>query len=229
MQSRQTLPEDMAYCLHSLLNIRPPICYGEGFERAFYRLQTEYVTGGYPMSGYPRGVAPGQFSRSRLFRWSGKRSSWNSMFASDFKAFNVKQAQLKYHNLRGRFNAVPTISVSTHNDRDILLVEMYVYPMRYDAIDKAFRVNGDTKIDVLSDDGIEKDVGSTGCVLGLMREDRRYVFGVILRRISDDGCPLYERVGIMGSGTGTSKEWGERDVLSVLWRDSSELQLVHVA
>ncbi|KAL4258159.1 hypothetical protein AB1N83_012360 [Pleurotus pulmonarius] len=227
MQSRQTkLPEDMAYCLHSLLNVHPPIRYGEGFERAFYRLQTEYVTGGCPISGYSRSVASNQFSKARLFRWSGKRSAWNSMFASDFKSFNVKQAQLKYHSLRDRFNIMPTILITTPNNRDILSIEMYLYPIHYDAEGHAFRVSGGIKIDVLLDEGSERDVGSAGWVLGLMREDRRYVFGIILRKTSDDGRSLYERVGIMVS---TTKEWGDRDVLSVLWRDCAQVQLVHIA
>ncbi|KHO01244.1 uncharacterized protein MAM_00245 [Metarhizium album ARSEF 1941] len=38
-----TRPEDAAYCLMGLLNVNMPVLYGEGAERAFRRLQEEYI------------------------------------------------------------------------------------------------------------------------------------------------------------------------------------------
>ncbi|KAF4584837.1 hypothetical protein EYR40_001653 [Pleurotus pulmonarius] len=64
--------EDMSYCLLGLLDIQMPIAYGEGPERAFFRLQVECI----------------HFVEDRsLFLWNGPRSRWNSMFAGVPSAF----------------------------------------------------------------------------------------------------------------------------------------------
>ncbi|KAL4259876.1 hypothetical protein AB1N83_011542 [Pleurotus pulmonarius] len=64
--------EDMSYCLLGLLDIQMPIAYGEGAERAFFRLQVECT----------------RFVEDRsLFLWNGPRSRWNSMFAGVPSAF----------------------------------------------------------------------------------------------------------------------------------------------
>ncbi|KAF4604469.1 hypothetical protein EYR40_003243 [Pleurotus pulmonarius] len=64
--------EDMSYCLLGLLDIQMPIAYGEGPERAFFRLQVECI----------------RFVDDRsLFLWNGPRSRWNSMFAGVPSAF----------------------------------------------------------------------------------------------------------------------------------------------
>ncbi|KAF4604464.1 hypothetical protein EYR40_003238 [Pleurotus pulmonarius] len=67
--------EDKSYCLLGLLDIQIPIAYGEGEERAFYRVQTECAL---------------RADNRSLFLWSGCRSRWNSMFASDPSAFSDK-------------------------------------------------------------------------------------------------------------------------------------------
>lgn len=38
--------EDMAYCLLGLFDISMPLLYGEGGEKAFYRLQVEIMSNG---------------------------------------------------------------------------------------------------------------------------------------------------------------------------------------
>lgn len=45
MRKRETtIPEDKVYCLLSALKVDIPIKYGEGFDRAFYRIQAHYLT-----------------------------------------------------------------------------------------------------------------------------------------------------------------------------------------
>ncbi|KAF4596060.1 hypothetical protein EYR38_007432 [Pleurotus pulmonarius] len=67
-----TRPEDIAYCLLGLLDVQLPTAYGEGRERAFYRVQVECSQ---------------QTGNRDLFIWttegSTKRSRWNSMFSNE--------------------------------------------------------------------------------------------------------------------------------------------------
>ncbi len=71
MRKRETTrPEDTVYSLLSALDVKIPIEYGEGFERAFYRLQVEVLTQG---------------CDRRLLLWKGRMSSpYNSMLCGDF-------------------------------------------------------------------------------------------------------------------------------------------------
>ncbi|KAJ8514772.1 hypothetical protein ONZ45_g7716 [Pleurotus djamor] len=62
-----TRPEDIAYSLLSLLDIHIPIIYGEGAERAFYRLQITCLH---------------ETTSRSLFRWTGTRSRWNSLLVA---------------------------------------------------------------------------------------------------------------------------------------------------
>ncbi|KAJ8688839.1 hypothetical protein PTI98_013584 [Pleurotus ostreatus] len=64
--------EDMSYCLLGLLDIQIPIAYGEGEERAFYRIQVE---------------CSHHVEDRSLFLWNGSRSRWNTMFADSPSAF----------------------------------------------------------------------------------------------------------------------------------------------
>ncbi|KAG9222023.1 hypothetical protein CCMSSC00406_0008008 [Pleurotus cornucopiae] len=64
--------EDMSYCLLGLLDIQIPIAYGEGEERAFYRIQVE---------------CSHHVEDRSLFLWNGSRSRWNTMFADGPSAF----------------------------------------------------------------------------------------------------------------------------------------------
>ncbi|KAL0958451.1 hypothetical protein HGRIS_000593 [Hohenbuehelia grisea] len=70
---RTTRPEDIAYCLLGLLDVSLSIAYGEGRDRAFYRLQVECI----------------QRSTTRnLLAWHGARASLqHSMVTSDPAAF----------------------------------------------------------------------------------------------------------------------------------------------
>ncbi|KAL0947308.1 hypothetical protein HGRIS_013427 [Hohenbuehelia grisea] len=78
ISKRQTTrSEDMAYCLVGLLDLQLAPAYGEGLDRAFYRLQVE--------------CAQRTDDRS-MFLWTGSRSPWNSMFPSHPSAFgNISQ------------------------------------------------------------------------------------------------------------------------------------------
>ncbi|KAJ8518481.1 hypothetical protein ONZ45_g4467 [Pleurotus djamor] len=72
-----TRPEDISYCLLGLLDVQMPIAYGEGSERAFYRLQ----------------LACAQSSSDRaLFDWRGEPSRWNSMLACSPKVFKASRS-----------------------------------------------------------------------------------------------------------------------------------------
>ncbi|KAG5221524.1 heterokaryon incompatibility protein-domain-containing protein [Salix suchowensis] len=65
-----TVPEDMVYSILAALNIDVPIKYGEGFDKAFYRLQAKYLT---------------ETQDRRLLAWSGDISSpYNSMLAGNY-------------------------------------------------------------------------------------------------------------------------------------------------
>ncbi len=69
--------EDMSYCLLGLLDIQIPIAYGEGEERAFYRIQVE---------------CSHHVEDRSLFLWNGGRSRWNTMFADHPSAFYDSKA-----------------------------------------------------------------------------------------------------------------------------------------
>ncbi|KAF7436053.1 hypothetical protein PC9H_002879 [Pleurotus ostreatus] len=71
-------PEDLSYCLLVLLDIQIPIAYGEGEERAFYRVQVE---------------CSHHVEDRSLFLWNGSRSRWNSMFADDPSAFQDSEME----------------------------------------------------------------------------------------------------------------------------------------
>ncbi|KAL0955773.1 hypothetical protein HGRIS_001988 [Hohenbuehelia grisea] len=73
VSGRQTTrSEDLAYCMIGLLDLRLSIAYGEGLAGAFQRLQQECI----------------QRNEERdLLVWQGERSPWNSMLASDLRAF----------------------------------------------------------------------------------------------------------------------------------------------
>ncbi|KAF9495663.1 hypothetical protein BDN71DRAFT_1506598 [Pleurotus eryngii] len=62
----------MSCCLLGLLDIQIPIAYGEGEERASYRIQVERSH---------------RVEDKSLFLWNRSRSRWNSMFADDPSAF----------------------------------------------------------------------------------------------------------------------------------------------
>ncbi|KAL0960666.1 hypothetical protein HGRIS_005695 [Hohenbuehelia grisea] len=69
MVNRRTRrPEDRAYCLLGLLDLHLPIAYGEGFDRAFFRLQVEIMS---------------KTDDRGFFLWAGQPSTRNSMFARD--------------------------------------------------------------------------------------------------------------------------------------------------
>ncbi|KAJ8454213.1 hypothetical protein ONZ45_g19390 [Pleurotus djamor] len=65
-QRRTTRPEDLAYCMIGLLDLQLPIAYGEGEERAFYRLQMECVQ---------------NTDNRSIFKWGStlQASRWNCM------------------------------------------------------------------------------------------------------------------------------------------------------
>ncbi|KAJ8516992.1 hypothetical protein ONZ45_g5751 [Pleurotus djamor] len=98
---RTTRPEDMAYCLISLLNVHMPIAYGEGAEHAFYRLQLACL----------------QTSAERsIFNWDHKNwepSRWNSMLASSPHAFNVERDNVE------RFSAIHFNIFDTSHQVDV--------------------------------------------------------------------------------------------------------------
>ncbi|KAJ8689351.1 hypothetical protein PTI98_013377 [Pleurotus ostreatus] len=81
-----TRPEDRVYALFSALDIDIPVAYGEGFSRAFYRLQAECLT-----RGHDRRLLiwddphPGAHKRTR--GRGSAASPHNSMLAADYKMF----------------------------------------------------------------------------------------------------------------------------------------------
>ncbi|KAG9220317.1 hypothetical protein CCMSSC00406_0006382 [Pleurotus cornucopiae] len=82
MHGRQTkIPEDRVYCLLSALNMDIPIKYGEGFDRAFLRLQVHYLTQTHDRQCFI-------WSSSSLNRVEIQASPFNSMLPADFDAYS---------------------------------------------------------------------------------------------------------------------------------------------
>lgn len=82
MHGRQTkIPEDRVYCLLSALNMDIPIKYGEGFDRAFLRLQVHYLTQTHDRQCF-------FWSSSSLNRLEIQASPFNSMLPADFDAYS---------------------------------------------------------------------------------------------------------------------------------------------
>ncbi|KAF7436148.1 hypothetical protein PC9H_002974 [Pleurotus ostreatus] len=101
-----TIPEDMVYSLLAVLNIEIPIKYGEGFDKAFYRLQVIYLT---------------QTQDRRLLAWPGDISSpYNSMLAGNYKIPAWYDPQITYPgchfspNIYFNSNCEMRIMVSLH-------------------------------------------------------------------------------------------------------------------
>lgn len=74
-RQQTTIPEDRVYSLISALNVHMPVEYGEGLDRAFYRLQAKILT---------------LTKDRRFFLWQSSSSSpYHSMVARDFEAFDT--------------------------------------------------------------------------------------------------------------------------------------------
>src|SRR6266487_4948507 len=82
-----TRPEDMVYSLMGLLDVSMPILYGEGEEKAFFRLQLEVMK----ISQDPT-----------IFLWKGPSSRFNSMLAPSPRSFISNHiyddASFRYNN-----------------------------------------------------------------------------------------------------------------------------------
>ncbi|KAL0952521.1 hypothetical protein HGRIS_006782 [Hohenbuehelia grisea] len=113
---RTTRPEDMAYCLIGLLDVQLAIAYGEGLERAFFRLQVECAM---------------QMRDRDLFMWTGSSSKWNSMFAKLPSAFSTKpesSVTATYLNSQVQIDTIPfdpTVNLTNHGLRiAVILYEL---------------------------------------------------------------------------------------------------------
>ncbi|KAG9225241.1 hypothetical protein CCMSSC00406_0007072 [Pleurotus cornucopiae] len=103
---RTTKAEDMVYSLLPTLNIDIPIEYGEGFERALYRLQVEILT---------------QCQDRRLLFWrGGTPSPYNSMLCGNFNSWHSNDVDV-YHSYRYSRSFDPTISFSSKGTMRIMV------------------------------------------------------------------------------------------------------------
>ncbi|RDW89252.1 hypothetical protein BP6252_01284 [Coleophoma cylindrospora] len=63
-QRETTREEDMAYCLMGILNVNMPILYGEGAQKAFRRLQEEFMKNSFDYS-----LSPGPLDMQKAVYW----------------------------------------------------------------------------------------------------------------------------------------------------------------
>ncbi|KAJ8517000.1 hypothetical protein ONZ45_g5749 [Pleurotus djamor] len=129
---RTTRPEDMAYCLISLLNVHMPIAYGEGAGRAFYRLQLACL----------------QDSAERsIFNWDNRNhlpSHWNSMLASSPQAFNGQREDLVFPTIRFNiFDASSQVDVSFTVNNGGIRIMMCLFDLGSPSIAKTMTFDRD--------------------------------------------------------------------------------------
>ncbi|KAF4565577.1 hypothetical protein EYR36_002151 [Pleurotus pulmonarius] len=185
-----TLPEDMAYCLFSILGVKLNVAYGEGYELAIYRLQVELIT---TTSKFDHGP----YEHYQLFMWSGKKAKWNSMIAKDHGAFSItaKKPRLLACKRPDNYPRTPVpISIDSHN---ILSIQMTLLPIQI--CDGQLFVERNPRLEILFNDGVGREMEpSSEWLLGLMCEGD-FFFGVILRKISNEPrlTPVYERIGCL--------------------------------
>ncbi|KAF9490006.1 hypothetical protein BDN71DRAFT_1400662 [Pleurotus eryngii] len=115
MRRRRTkIPEDMVYCLFAALDIDIPVEYGEGFDRALYRLQVAILS---------------RTDDRRLLWWQdGTPSPYNSFLGGDFACWAnlywcppLENIYVKY------FTFDPTISFDCDG---VMRIMVSLYPWR---------------------------------------------------------------------------------------------------
>lgn len=114
MQKRKTTKdEDMVYSILSALDVTMPVEYGEGFDRALYRLQAAILT---------------QTNDRRLLLWRGTTSAsspFNSMLAGAFTAWDEDSVWYKSKDMDHRYSSMeifdPTISFDSYGVMRIMV------------------------------------------------------------------------------------------------------------
>ncbi|KAG9221251.1 hypothetical protein CCMSSC00406_0008914 [Pleurotus cornucopiae] len=114
MQKRKTTKdEDMVYSILSALDVTMPVEYGEGFDRAFYRLQAAILT---------------QTNDRRLLLWRGATSAsspFNSMLAGSFTAWDEDSVWYNSKDMDHRYSAMenfdPTVSFDSNGVMRIMV------------------------------------------------------------------------------------------------------------
>ncbi|KAJ8502969.1 hypothetical protein ONZ45_g11268 [Pleurotus djamor] len=180
---RTTRPEDMAYCLISLLNVQIPIAYGEGGERAFYRLQLACI----------------QESKSRsILSWdyaNGSASHWNTMLAADPSSFPTNDnPPLIYFNIFSPSSRAQVDESFTINNAGMRIM-ICLFHLRSPVIAKTISVSGSScELQLLADkaQGLQLD---TRLVLRSSNDNLPANFGVLLK---------YNVIGVYGWSGSTS-------------------------
>ncbi|KDQ27252.1 hypothetical protein PLEOSDRAFT_1103951 [Pleurotus ostreatus PC15] len=115
MRRRRTkIPEDMVYCLFAALDIDIPIEYGEGFDRALYRLQVAILT---------------RTDDRRLLWWQdGTPSPYNSFLGGDFACWANLYWCPPLENIYDGYSTFdPTISFDSDG---VMRIMVSLYPWR---------------------------------------------------------------------------------------------------
>lgn len=119
MQKRKTTKaEDMVYSILSALDVTMPVEYGEGFDKAFYRLQAAILT---------------QTNDRRLLLWRGTSSTsspFNSMLAGSFTAWNEDSVWYNSKDMDHRYSTMETFDPSVSFDSNgVMRIMVTLHPL----------------------------------------------------------------------------------------------------